>query len=70
MKKPLDYEENARRRIWQWKNPEQSWFDKAMVIVSWPLDKTVEAVLNTSGLGPAVQKALAGSLGVIDDISQ
>lgn len=33
-----DYEESAHRQIEEWKNPEQSWFDKAMVVVSWPLD--------------------------------
>ncbi len=70
VKKPSDYEDNARRQIWKWKNPEQSWFDKALAVVSWPLDKTAEAVLNAPGLGPAIQKALAGTLGVINDVSQ
>jgi hypothetical protein len=70
MGKPSEYEENARRQIWAWKNPEQSWFDKAIAIVSWPLDKTAETVLKTPGLGPAIQKALAGTLGIINDLSQ
>lgn len=68
--KPSEYEENARSQIWRWKNPDQSWFDKAMAVVSWPLDTAAETVLKTPGLGPAIQKALAGTLGVINDISQ
>lgn len=65
-----DYEETAKRQIWEWKNPEQSWFDKAISIVYWPIDKTTEAVLSVPGVGPAVEKALSGALGVINDVSQ
>lgn len=68
--RPSDYEELARSQIWRWKNPEQSWFDKTMAVVLWPLDKTAETVLKTPGLGPALQKALAGALGVINGASQ
>jgi hypothetical protein len=63
-----NYEETARRRIWAWKNPQQSWFDKAMAVVSWPLDRTSEVVLKA--LGPAVHGALTGTLGLINDVSQ
>lgn len=70
MEKPSDYEENARRQIALWKNPKQAWFDKPMAIVNWPLNKAAEAVLKMPGLGPAIRKALAGTLGVINDVSQ
>ena len=64
-----DYEEDAHRQIQQWKNPEQTWFDKVMAIVSWPLDKTGQALMNTPGVGPAIQRAFSGILGVINDAS-
>ncbi len=70
MNKHSDYEENAKRQIRQWKNPERSWIDKAIAVVSWPVDKAAENVLKAPGLGPAIQKALAGMLGVINDLSQ
>jgi hypothetical protein len=65
---PSDYEETARRQIWAWKNPEQSWFDKAMVVVSWPVDRASDVVLRA--VGPAVHGALGGVLGLINDVSQ
>lgn len=70
MPSPSDYEETARRQIWAWKNPAQSWFDKAMAVVSWPLDKTSEVVLKTPGLGPAIRGTLSGTLGLLNDVSQ
>jgi hypothetical protein len=69
MTKPSDYEENARHQIWLWKNPEQSWFDKAIAVANRRLDKAGEVVLKTPRLGPALQKALVGMLGVINDVS-
>lgn len=65
-----EYEEGAHRQIHAWKNPEQSWFDKVMAIVSWPLDKASQALLNTPGLGPAIQKAFSGIVGLVNDASQ
>lgn len=70
MTKPSDYEENARHQIWLWKNPEQSWFDKAIAVANGPLDKAGEVIFKTPGLGPALQKSLTGMLGVINDVSQ
>ena len=70
MKCRSDYEESAHRQIQEWKNPEQSWFDKAMAVVSWPLDRAGEALMNTPGLGPAIQKAFSGIVGTINDTSQ
>jgi hypothetical protein len=65
-----DYEENAHRQIQEWKSPSQSWFDKVMVIASWPVEKAGKALLNTPGLGPAIQKAFGGLVGLINDIAQ
>lgn len=67
--KPSDYEEKAKQQIWLWKNPERTWFEKSLKLVSWPLDKTAESVLQTIGLGPIIRNALAGMLGVINDAS-
>ena len=54
MGKSSEYEERAHCQIQEWKNPKQSWFDRAIEVVSWPLDKAGEALMNTSGLGPAI----------------
>jgi EcsC protein family len=65
-----EYEESAHRQIHEWKSPGQSWFDKVMAIVSWPIDKAARALLDTPGLGPAIQRAFSGFVGVINDIAQ
>ena len=70
MGKRSEYEERAHRQIQERKNPEQSWFDRAIEVVSWPLDKTGEALMNTSGLGPAIQPAFSGVVRIINDGSQ
>lgn len=41
-----EYEETAKQQIWGWKNHEQTWFDKAMEMISWPSDKAREKLLN------------------------
>ncbi len=69
MKSRSDYEESAHRQIQAWKTPEQSWFDKVMTVVSWPLDKAGQAVLNAPGIGPAIQRACSGFVGFINDAS-
>jgi hypothetical protein len=70
MKRRSDYEERAHRQIQEWKSPAQSWFDKAMSVAAWPIDKAGQAMLNTPGLGPAIRKAASGVVGVINDVSQ
>ncbi len=64
-----EYEGRAHRQIKEWKNPKQSWFDRAMTVVSWPVEKGGHALLNTPGLGPTIQKAVAGIVGTINDVS-
>jgi hypothetical protein len=64
------YEETAHRQIQEWKNPEQSWFDRARAIISWPADKAGQALMNTPGLGPVVQNTLSGFVGVLNDAAQ
>jgi hypothetical protein len=68
--RPSEYEESARRQIGAWKNRAEPWFDRAMAVVLRPIDRTAEAALSMPGVGPAVQKALSGTLGVINDVSQ
>ena len=70
MPTPPAYEERARRQIHGWKTPQRSWFDKTMDIVSWPIDKAGQALLNTPGMGPTIQKACSGILSIINDASQ
>ncbi len=68
--KRSEYEERAHRQIQEWKHPTQSWFDRATAVVSWPLDKAGDVLMNTPGLGPAIQKAFSGIAGIINDGSQ
>lgn len=70
MGSPSAYEKSAHLQIQEWKDPKQSWFDKSMAVVSWPLDKAGEALLNAPMLGPAIQKAFAGIIGVVNDATQ
>jgi hypothetical protein len=70
MGKHSAYEELAHRQSQEWKNPGQSWFDRAIEVVSWPLDKAGEALMNTSGLGPAIRTAFSGVVSIINDGSQ
>ncbi len=69
MKCRSDYEDGAHRQIQAWKTPDQSWFDKVMTVVSWPLDKAGHAVLNAPGIGPAIQRACSGFVSLINDAS-
>lgn len=64
-----EYEKLAHRQIHEWKTPAQTWFDKVMEIVSWPVEQAGQALLNTPGLGPAIQKAFSGILGIINDVA-
>ena len=68
--KRSEYEERAHRQIQEWKHPIQSWFDRATAVVSWPLDKAGDVLMNTPGLGPAIQNAFSGVVGIINDGSQ
>lgn len=70
MNKLSKYERQAKEQIWEWKNPKQTWFDKAMAVASWPLDKASDAVMNTPGIGIAIEKSLGGVVGVVNDVSQ
>lgn len=67
---PSDYEERARRQIWEWKNPKQSWFEQAMAVVSWPVDKASEAVSNVPGFGRVIETSFSETLRVVNDVSQ
>lgn len=67
---PSEYEKIAHHQIHAWKNPEQSWFDTVMKVVSWPLDNGAQALLNTPGIGPAIQAAFSGIVGVVNDAAQ
>ncbi len=70
MPQPSDYEANALKQIHVWKNPERTWFDGAISVVNWPLDKAGEAVMKVPGLSFAIQKSFTGIVGLINDGSQ
>lgn len=70
MPQPSEYEARALRQIHAWKNPERTWFDGAVAVVNWPLDKAGAAVMKVPGLSFAIEKAVEGIVGLINDGSQ
>ncbi|PWE12497.1 EcsC family protein [Alcaligenes faecalis] len=64
------YEEHALKEIHSWKNPDIGWFGGVMKLINQPLDKAGSALLETPGVGPAIQKAVEGLVGVCNDAAQ
>jgi len=67
---PSAYEDNAWKEIELWKNPTLGWFDKAMQVVNWPLDKAGDLVMKTPGVGWVIEKSVGGLVGVANDAAQ
>ena len=65
-----DYEKLAVEQIHAWKTPELTWFGQAMRVVNWPLSKAGDVVLNTPGIGEAINKSVGGIVRVTNDIAQ
>ena len=70
IKQPSDYEQKALAAIRAWKTPELSWFGKAMQVISWPLDKAGDYIIDTPHLGDAIKAAISGIVSVANDAAQ
>jgi len=64
------YDEQALKETHAWKNPEIGWFDHAMTVINWPLDKAGDLVLATPGVGDAIKLSIQGITSVCNDIAQ
>jgi len=65
-----DYEKRALAQIHAWKNPQQTWFDAAMVYVNKPLAIAGQAVDKIPGFTETCTKAMNGVVGLVNDASQ
>jgi hypothetical protein len=65
-----DYEKRALAQIHAWKNPEQTWFDTAMVYVNKPLALVGHAADKIPGFSETCSKAMNGVVGLVNDASQ
>lgn len=64
------YEEHALLEIHAWKNPKIGWFGQAMKVINKPLDKAGDMLLDSPGVGFALQKAIEGLTSVCNDAAQ
>ncbi len=65
-----DYEKRALTQIHAWKNPQQTWFDTAMVYVNKPLVLAGQAVDRIPGFMDTCAQATNGVVGLVNDASQ
>lgn len=65
-----EYDQQALKKIHLWKNPEIGWFDQAMTILNWPLDKTGDFILSTPWIGDAIKRSIQGITSVCNDLAQ
>jgi len=64
------YEKKALKAIHLWKSPELTWFDDAMRVINWPIDKAGDVVMATPGIGWVIEKSIQGLVSVANDVAQ
>ena len=64
------YEQHALKEIHAWKNPDLGWFDQAMRVVGWPLDKAGDLLLATPGVGNVIRFSIQGLTSICNDVAQ
>ncbi len=64
------YEKAALAEIEAWKSPPSTWFSKTLDVLSWPLDKAGELVLDTPGVGFVLRKTVGGLVDLGNDVAQ
>ena len=69
-KQPSDYERRALEQIHEWKTPELTWSDQAMRVISLPLDKAGDFIMEIPVLGDAIKRAIGGIVNVSNDVAQ
>ncbi|MGM3193259.1 EcsC family protein [Dickeya dadantii subsp. dieffenbachiae] len=65
-----DYEKRALAEIHIWKNPQLTWFDKALSVINKPLDYVGDLILDNDTIGDVIKKAINGLVGVCNDAAQ
>ncbi len=64
------YEKRAITEIHAWKNPKITWFEQAMRVIGWPLDKAGGVVVGAPGIGWVIEKSVAGIISVANEVAQ
>ena len=64
------YERRALEQIHEWKTPELTWSDQAMRVISRPLDKAGDFIMEIPVLGDVIKKAIGGIVNVSNDLAQ
>ncbi|WP_226093396.1 EcsC family protein [Dickeya oryzae] len=65
-----DYEKRALEEIHAWKNPQLTWFDKALSVINKPLDYVGDLILDNDTIGDVIKKSINGLVGVCNDAAQ
>ena len=68
-KTPSAYEMRAIKAIHVWKNPKKRWYNKALSVVNWPIDKTSTLVMKTPGVNWVITKAIGGLVSILNDFA-
>lgn len=64
-----EYERLAVASIHVWKNPQISWFGKAMEDINWPLGKAGDLITEVPGVDWVIEKAIGGLVALLNDFS-
>lgn len=70
MTQPSPYELRALAEIRAWHNPVPGWFGRTLKLVNAPLDWAGDVVMNTPGVGWAIQKSVGGLVLLLNDVAQ
>ena len=62
-----EYDRTQLAAIHSWTSPELGWFGQVMKVVNWPLDKAGQLVFDVPEIGPLLEKAFAGVVGLLND---
>lgn len=66
-REPSDYEKHEILAIHRWKNPQLSWFDKAMEIVNKSVEWAGDLARRVPGVDWVMEKAFVGVLSLLND---
>lgn len=64
------YEGRALKKIHAWKTPELSKLERTMKVISRPLDKAGDFIVEIPGLGDGIKKAIGGIVSISNDVAQ
>lgn len=64
------YDKKALVEIHAWKNPEITWFDKALSVINKPLDYVGDVILDNDTVGHVIKKSVNGLVSICNDAAQ